>query len=177
MIRHSSEYHRLVALVAFRSLRKHLTSFSGGQRPVFWDLYRVAAFRARPLGIVMNVVEIVDDQVMTHLGLYGNCQGMDPYAMHILKTSNHPLMIARRTWMREEALRQCLEAHAEQKEMSKEHAASVWNKKASIRKAAVIHPYFMEDLRRKHNGSFRDKDFFGYVKREEPAMFPKREAQ
>jgi hypothetical protein len=124
----------------------------------------------------MNVAEIIDQQVMEHLGLFGCVKNLDPYALHLLKTSEHPLMIARRNWMRAEALRQCLEAHAEQTEMSKELASDVWNKKASIRKSAVIHPYFMEDLRRNHNGSMRDKDFVGFVKREQPEMFPKREA-
>ena len=124
----------------------------------------------------MNVAEIIDAEVMSHLGLYGCIKNLDPYAQHLLKTSNHPLMVARRTWMRREALRQCLEAHAEQKEMTKELASDVWNKKASIRKSAVIHPYFIEDLRRKQGGSFKDKDFVGYVKREEPHLFPKRDA-
>ena len=124
----------------------------------------------------MNVAEIIDQQVMEHLGLFGCVKNLDPYALHLLKTSEHPLMIARRNWMRAEALRQCLEAHAEQTEMSKELASDVWNKKASIRKSAVIHPYFMDDLRRNHNGSMRDKDFVGFVKREQPEMFPKREA-
>jgi len=124
----------------------------------------------------MNVAEIIDDQVMQHLGLYGTCQNLDPYAMHLLKTSQHPLLVARRTWMRQEALRQCLEAHAEQKEMTKELAGDVWNKKASIRKSAVIHPYFIDDLKQKHNGSFKDKDFVKFVKREEPDFFPKRDA-
>jgi len=125
----------------------------------------------------MNVAEIIDAEVMSHLGLYGCIKNLDPYAQHILKTSNHPLMVARRTWMRQEALRQCLEAHAEQKEMSKELAGDVWNKKAAIRKSAVIHPYFIDDLKQKHNGSFKDKEFVKFVKREEPQMFPRREAQ
>ena len=124
----------------------------------------------------MNVAAIIDNEVMTHLGLYGCVKNLDPYALHLLKTSEHPLMVARRNWMRREALRQCLEAQSEQKEMSKQLAGDVWNKKASLRKSGVIHPYYAEDLRRKHNGSFRDKDFLGFVKKNEPDMFPKREA-
>ena len=36
----------------------------------------------------MNVAAIIDNEVMTHLGLYGCVKNLDPYALHLLKTSS-----------------------------------------------------------------------------------------
>ena len=54
----------------------------------------------------MTIAEIVDEQVMKHLGLFGCVKNMEPFALHMLKTSEHPLLQFRRTWMRQVALRQ-----------------------------------------------------------------------
>lgn len=129
-----------------------------------------------PVGdCLMTVAEIIDGEVMSHLALYGCCKNLDPYAAHLLKTSKHPLLVARRTWMRQEALRQVLEAEAEQKKMSAHLHNKPWDKRSPVRQSALISPHYMEDLRRTHNGSFRDKDFVKFVKREEPGLFPNRE--
>lgn len=123
----------------------------------------------------MTVAEIIDEQVVQHLAMFGRIKGMDPYAIHVLKTSNHPLMVFRRTWMRQQALRQVLDAEKRQTEMNKALAKEPVHRKASIRRQAVVDPFFDEEMRSRHKATWNDKDFIGFVKKHEPGMFPKRE--
>lgn len=123
----------------------------------------------------MSIEGLIDLEVMAHLSQRGCIKDMDAYAQHILKTSDHPLMIARRTWMRREALRQCLQAHANQKQITKEFKTEPYSPKASVRRATVIDPWMSEDMRRRHKASWNDKDFLGFVRREEPQLFPERD--
>jgi hypothetical protein len=124
----------------------------------------------------VSIAALIDSEVMTNLSLHGCVKHMDAYALHMLKTSQHPLMRARREWMRREALRQCLEAEREQKEMNKVLAGSPVSRGASVRRAALLHPYYAEKMRQTHNASWNDKDFVGSVRRDSPALFPKRES-
>ncbi len=125
----------------------------------------------------MSIELLIDGEVMQHLSLRGCCKGMDPYALHMLKTSQHPVLRFRRAWMRSEALKQCLEAEREQKEMNKVIAKSPVSPKASVRRAALLHPYYAEKMRQTHNTTWNDRDFVASVKRDSPALFPKRETQ
>lgn len=117
---------------------------------------------------------MIDLEVMQRLSLQGTVKGMDSYALHMLKTSQHPLLRFRRSWMRSEALRQCLEAEKEQKVMNNQLAKEPV-RRGAIRRAAVLHPYFADKMRKTHNASWSDKDFVGSVRRDSPALFPKRE--
>ncbi len=77
--------------------------------------------------------------------------------------------------MRREAIRQCLEAEREQKEMNKVLAGSPVRRGASVRRAALLHPYYAAQMRDKHKTTWNDRDFVASVKRDSPALFPKRE--
>jgi hypothetical protein len=77
--------------------------------------------------------------------------------------------------MRKEALRQCLEAEREQKEMNKVLAKAPVCRGASVRRAALLHPYYVAKMRTAHNTTWNDRDFVASVKRDSPALFPKRE--
>jgi hypothetical protein len=125
----------------------------------------------------MTVAEIIDEQVVQHLAWFGRIKGMDPYAIHLLKTSNHPLMVFRRTWMRQQALKQALDAQKRQTEMNKELAKEPVRRGASIRRQAVIDPFLSEDMRTRHKATWNDNDFIGFVKKHEPGMFPRREVE
>jgi hypothetical protein len=122
----------------------------------------------------VSIEALVDLEAMTHLANHGCIKGMDPYAQHLLKTSNHPLMRFRRDWIRREALRQCLEAEREQKEMNKQLAASPVRRGAPIRRAAVLHPYFAAQMPKAHKTTWNDPGFIASVKRDSPGCFPKR---
>lgn len=122
----------------------------------------------------MSIEGLIDQTVMEHLSAFGCVKNMDPVAIHMLKTSQHPILRFRRNWMRRTALKQVQEATARQVKMNSELAKVPNQKGSTIRQAACIDPWIAEDMRRRHNAQFSDKDFTGFVKREEPAMFPKR---
>jgi hypothetical protein len=123
----------------------------------------------------MSIEGLIDIQVMEHLSLYGNIQRMDSFAQHLLKTSEHPLMVARRTWMRQTALKQCLESQARQKKMSATLKQIPHPKGVSFRHEGVVDPTLAESMRRTHKAEWGDPDFKNFVKREEPDLLPKRE--
>lgn len=122
----------------------------------------------------MSIELLIDGEVMRNLALHGQVKHMDPYAIHMLKTSQHPVLRFRRTWMRREALRQCREAEREQKVMNAQLAREPVRRGASVRRAAVLHPYYAEQMLHAHNTSWNDRDFVGSVRRDSPALFPKR---
>lgn len=123
----------------------------------------------------MTIEELVDATVMEHLSLYGDISRMDPFAIHMVKHSQHPLMRFRRTWMRATALRQLQESTARQ-EKNNEALASVPRVKGkSIQQEASLDPFMAADMRRRHKTTWNDPDFLGFVRREEPGIFPKRD--
>jgi hypothetical protein len=121
----------------------------------------------------MNIAAVIDAEVMHHLELYGCVKNMDPLAIHLLKTSNHPVLRYRREWMRAEALRQVLEAHREQPKMNKLVADEPVNKKSAFRQSALIHPYFKAEMAHRHKTNW-NKDFIRSVRKGTPDLFPKR---
>ena len=123
----------------------------------------------------MSIEGLVVTEAMAHIEQFGFVKGMDPMALHILKTSSNPTVRAMRRWMRETALKQALEAEREQKKMNGELRDERYSKKSSLRRSAVIHPYYVGKAS-KQGHYFADKDFKGYVRRENPKVFPQREA-
>jgi hypothetical protein len=122
----------------------------------------------------MSIPEIVDLEVMSHIAQFGCIRNMDPFAQHMLKTSEHPLLRFRRTWMRQVAIQQCKEAHKRQSKINDQFKDEPVRRGASVRRAAVIDPYFMADMAKRHNASWNDKEFIGSVKEGNPAIFPRR---
>jgi len=123
-----------------------------------------------------SMAMLIDAEVMRQIGLNGWLKEADPYLQHLVKTSNHPILRFRRNWIRREALKQRLEAEASQNRRNSALAKEPHRRGANMRRAAVIEPYFAEDMRRRHKADLNDPDFLKFVKREEPQMFPKREA-
>jgi hypothetical protein len=123
----------------------------------------------------MTIEALIDHEVMRHLSLYGTIKRMDPFAQHILKTSQKPIMRFRRDWMRREALRQCLEATRDQSTLNESVAKTSPRKGSSARLNASVHPYFAGSMRERDKADWNDKDYLKFVKREEPSIFPRRE--
>jgi hypothetical protein len=119
---------------------------------------------------------LVDEIVMHHIGWKGSIKSADPYIQYLVKTSDHPLLRFRRHWIRATALRQALEAAPEQRKMGQQLAQMPARRGELMRQTGIIHPHYAEDMRRRHNASLNDPDFLKFVKREEPAMFPPRQA-
>jgi hypothetical protein len=121
----------------------------------------------------MSIPEIVHLEVMRHLSLFGCVKGMDPFALHMLKKSSDPLLEGTRNWMRATALRQLQEGNFRQGKISEQLAQEPVNKASTLWRSAVIDPYLKGDMEHRHKASWNDKDFVGFVKREEPKMFAK----
>jgi hypothetical protein len=135
-----------------------------------------AAFRATARSIVqMNIPALIDDTVMQHLALYGCCKNLDPYALHMLKTSEHPILRFRRDWMRREALKQHLEAERNQKKLNDGFKRVPLNRGSSMRQSAVIDQHLNAEMLHYSGAQWQDKGFMRDVKAEAPAIFPKRE--
>src|SRR5678815_4920785 len=105
-----------------------------------------AAFRERPARLHVNIPLLIDQEVMRHLALFGCCKNLDSYALHMLKTSEHPVLRFRRDWMRREALKQHLEAEARQKKANDQFKRVPLNRKASMRQTAVIDPHLNAEM-------------------------------
>lgn len=117
---------------------------------------------------------LIDYEVMTHLAQFGSIKRMDPYAQHLLKTSEHPVMRFRRSWMRREALRQHLEAEHRQKKINDQFKDQQSPKGMSMRRAAVVdHHLSAEMLHYNKSATWNDKNFLGTVRQEAPAIFAK----
>ena len=121
----------------------------------------------------MTVAELIDEQVVAHLSLYGCVRNMDAYAQHVLKTSDHPLMVFRRTWMRETALKQHLEAEARQKKITDEFKTDPVRRGASVRRRAVLDCHLAAEI--EHYNKAPIKEQLSDMKAEAPALFPRRE--
>jgi|SRR6266851_1368458 len=121
----------------------------------------------------MTITQLVDDEVMRHIGLFGTIKGADPFVQHMLKKSQDPVLRFRRWWMRDTAVKQCLAAEKRQVKINDQFKDEPFNPRASVRRQAVIDPYYMADMARRHNTSW-NKDFINSVKESQPAMFPRR---
>jgi hypothetical protein len=124
----------------------------------------------------VTIAELVDLEVMRHLSLFGCIKNADPMVQHLVKTSADPLMQFRRHWMRMEALRQVQEATANQEKLNKTVARAPIRRGSSARLNASIDPWFVGEMRHRHKTEWQDPDFLKSVRRDEPAIFPKREA-
>lgn len=124
----------------------------------------------------MNIESLVVQEAARHIRDYGFVKNMEPMALHILKTSEKPLVSRFRDWMRRTAIAQALEAEREQKRMNDEFAHTEYSRKSALRRQAVIHPYYA--AKATHQGdSWNDRKFIGKVRRENPKCFPQREAR
>ena len=110
---------------------------------------------------------------MTHLALHGCVRNMDPYAQHLLKTSQHPIFKFRRQWMRATALRQHIEAEQRQKKMTDEFKSEPVARGCSVRRRAVIDPHLFAEM--EHYNKARVTDTLSDIQAEAPALFPVRE--
>ena len=124
----------------------------------------------------MTIETLVVQEALKHIKQYGFVKNMDEMALHVLKTSDKPLVSHFRDWMRREALRTQQSAQNAQKRMSDEFAHTDYWRKGSLRRAAVIHPYYASKA--VQNGdSWNDKRFVGRVRRDNPKIFPQREGR
>jgi hypothetical protein len=121
----------------------------------------------------VSIAGLVDQEAMAHLAKYGFVKNMDPYALHLLKHSNHPLLRFRRAWIRAEALRQCQEAHRQQPAMNQHLAGRSLDRRSTLRCEAIIHPWFKAEMERRHNTTW-DRDFRASVREAHPGLFPRR---
>lgn len=123
---------------------------------------------------LMNIETLLVNEAMRHIRDYGFVKNMDPMALHLLKTSEKPLVANFRNWMRRTAVAQAREAEREQKRMNDEFAHTDY-RRGNIRRAAVIHPYYASKAVQQGE-SWNDKKFVSKVRRENPKCFPQREA-
>lgn len=121
----------------------------------------------------MTIEALVVNEAARHIRDFGFVKHMEPLALHILKTSENPLVANFRTWMRRTAVKQALEAEREQKRMNDEFAHTDY-RRGNIRRAAVIHPYYASKAVQQGD-SWNDKKFVGRVKRDNPKCFPQRD--
>jgi hypothetical protein len=121
----------------------------------------------------MTVAELIDEQVVTHLSLYGCIRNMDPYAQHVLKTSDHPIMVFRRTWMRQTALRQHMEAESRQKKITEEFKKEPVRRGASVRRRAVLDSHLAAEIEHYNKAPITDQ--LSDIAAEAPALFPIRD--
>jgi hypothetical protein len=122
----------------------------------------------------MSIEGLVVEEAYRHIDQFHHVKNMEPMALHILKTSQKPLVVAFRGWMRRAALRQALRVEREQKRMDEELAADPYARRSSWRRRAVVHPYYVEKATQQGH-RFNDQDFVGFVQRENPKVFPKRD--
>jgi hypothetical protein len=121
----------------------------------------------------MTVAELIDEQVVTHLSLYGCIRNMDQYAQHVLKTSDHPIMVFRRTWMRQTALRQHMDAEKRQKKITDEFKQEPVARGASVRRRAVLDSHLAAEIEHYNKAPITDQ--LSDIAAEAPALFPIRD--
>jgi hypothetical protein len=121
----------------------------------------------------MTVAEIIDEQVMMNIAVHGCVRHMDPYAQHLLKTSNHPILRFRREWMRAVALRQHLDAEARQKKITEEFKEDPVRRGASVRRRTVLDHHLVSEM--EHYNKKPIKEQLSDIKAEAPALFPRRD--
>ncbi len=122
----------------------------------------------------MTVAELVDEAVMQNLALYGCVKNLDAYALHLLKTSQHPILRFRREWMRQTALRQHLDAEQRQVKINGEFK-SVPKQRGTIQQSAVIDNFLAGELRHYNNAPITERAHMRAIKADAPAIFPRRE--
>lgn len=124
----------------------------------------------------MDIPTLIDGEVMQHLAMFGCVKGLDSFALHMLKTSEHPVLRFRRDWMRREALRQHLEAERRQKKLNDKFKHEPFRRGSNMRKTAVVDEHLSAEMLHYNKTEWSDKKFVSNVRAEAPAIFPKREA-
>lgn len=109
-----------------------------------------------------------------HLAIRGCVKGMDPFALHLLKTSQDPILRFRRWWMRETAIRQAIRAEKRQVKINDRFKQLPRRKGADIQQEAILDQHLKDASRHYANASWTDDSFINAVKREAPTIFPKR---
>jgi hypothetical protein len=123
----------------------------------------------------VSIEALVISEAMNHIEAFGFVRNMDPMALHILKTSEQPGVVAFRNWMRRTALEQVQEAEKTQPKLNAQVDAIQRNKCSPIRLCASLHPYYARQMALTHSASWNDKDFIGSVREANPKIFPKRD--
>lgn len=111
-----------------------------------------------------SVATLVDDEAMRHISLFGCVKGMEPYALHMLKNSPHPVLRFRRNWMRRAALQQHLEAERNQKKIIQRRQSG-----KSTHYAGEIDSHLFDEMRHYNKEPFTE--YREQVKREAPQFF------
>ena len=114
-----------------------------------------------------SVAALVDTEAMRHIALFGCVKGMEPYALHMLKNSSHPVLRFRRNWMRRVALQQHMEAERNQKKIIQKRQSG-----KSTHYAGEIDQHLFDEMRHYNKAPFaeyRDK-----VRQEAPKFFDAR---
>ena len=124
----------------------------------------------------MTLEALVVNEAARHIAEYGFVKNMDSMALHILKTSQRPIVASFRDWMRRTALQQAQQAEREQKKMNDEFAHTEYARKSQIRRSAVIHPYYASKAVQQGE-SWNDGKFVQKLKRDNPRCFPVRDAR
>jgi hypothetical protein len=114
-----------------------------------------------------SVATLVDDEAMRHIALFGCVKGMDPFALHMLKKSPHPVLRFRRNWIRRTALEQHLEAERNQKKIIQKRS----NGKAA-NYAGEIDQHLFDEMRHYNKAPFAE--YRKQVKQEAPQFFDAR---
>lgn len=122
----------------------------------------------------MEIAQLVDEIVMDHIGMHGCIKNADPFVQHMVKHSQHPILRFRRWWMRSTALRQRQEAEKRQVYISDNFKNESKDRTKTMRRTAMIDPYFMAEMSKRHNASWNDKGFRKSVREANPSLFPKR---
>lgn len=111
-----------------------------------------------------SVATLVDAEAMRHISLFGCVKGMEPFALHMLKKSDHPVLRFRRRWMREVALRQHLEAERNQKKIIQKRQSG-----KSTNYAGEIDQHLFDEMRHYNKAPFAE--YRKEVKQEAPQFF------
>jgi hypothetical protein len=114
-----------------------------------------------------SVATLVDTEAMRHIALFGCVKGMEPYALHMLKNSPHPVLRFRRNWMRQVALKQHLEAERNQKKIIQKRQSG-----KSTHYAGEIDQHLFDEMRHYNKAPFAE--YREQVKQEAPKFFDAR---
>jgi hypothetical protein len=111
-----------------------------------------------------SVATLVDTEAMRHISLFGCVKNMEPFALHMLKNSPHPVLRFRRNWMRQVALKQHLEAERNQKKIIQKR-----QDRTSTKYAGEIDSHLFDEMRHYNKAPFAE--YRKQVKQEAPKFF------
>ncbi len=121
----------------------------------------------------MSVAELIDLEAMSHIANFGCVKGMDKFALHMLKTSEHPILRFRREWMRRIALNQHLEAEKNQKKINSHLKSIPRSNVKNMRHEGVIDNHLAAEMRHYNNAEI--KEMASDIRAEAPDILPNRD--